>query len=97
MIKFVHSAWAAPGAQVQILGTDLAPLTRPYCGVTPHEIKEDWHRCQLRANFPHTKKKQTVTKSVIIPKAVKENVNMLLLLLEMEKYYEYNYDCLCFY
>ena len=45
VVKFVHSASAAWGSQVLILGPDLALLIRPHCGSIPHKIEKDWHRC----------------------------------------------------
>ena len=44
-VKFVSYASAARGSQVQIPGTDLAPLVKPCCGDIPHKIEVDWHRC----------------------------------------------------
>ena len=60
VVKFLHSASATQGSRVQILGTDLALLIKPCCCGIPHKIEEDWHRCQLRANLPHTHKKKIV-------------------------------------
>ena len=54
VVKFAHSASVAQGSQVQIMGMYLAPLIKPQCGRIPHKIEEDWHRCELRANLPHT-------------------------------------------
>ena len=54
MVKFVRSASAAQASQVQIPGEDLTLLIEPRCGGVPHKIEEDWHRCELRANLPHT-------------------------------------------
>ena len=47
VLRFGHSASAAWGSQVQILGADLALLIliQPYCGSISHKIEEDWHRC----------------------------------------------------
>ena len=36
VVKFAHSALAAQGSLVWVPGTDLAPLTKPYCGGIPH-------------------------------------------------------------
>ena len=36
----MHSALAAWGLQVQILGVDLALLIKPHCGGVPHEIED---------------------------------------------------------
>ena len=45
VVKFMHSAWVAPGSQVWILGTDLVPLVKPHCGGMPCKIEDNWHRC----------------------------------------------------
>ena len=37
MAKFLHSALVARGSQVQILGTDLAPIVKGCCGGVPHK------------------------------------------------------------
>uniref|UniRef100_A0A8C4MXA2 ALK and LTK ligand 2 n=1 Tax=Equus asinus TaxID=9793 RepID=A0A8C4MXA2_EQUAS len=57
-VKFMCSASAAWGLQVQIPGTDLAPLVKPCCGGIPHRM-EDWHRCQLGDSLPHTHTRNT--------------------------------------
>ena len=54
VVKFASSASAAWGLKVWISGADLALLVKPCCGGIPHEIEEDEHRRQLRANLPHT-------------------------------------------
>ena len=56
VLKFARSALAAWGSQVWVPGAELAPLVKPCCGGIPYKIEEDWHRCYLRANLPHTKK-----------------------------------------
>ena len=48
-------------SRVQILGTDLAPLSKPRCGGIPHKVKEDWHRCQLSDNLPQAKRGRLAT------------------------------------
>ena len=56
MIKCAHSALAAWGSPVQILGVDMAPLGRPCCGRRPtYEVEEDGHGCYLRASLPQQK------------------------------------------
>ena len=45
VVGFTHSALAARGSRVRIPGADLVPLIKPCCGVIPHKIEEDWHRC----------------------------------------------------
>ena len=37
VVKFAHSALAAQGSQVRILGADLALLVKPCCGGVQHE------------------------------------------------------------
>ena len=58
VVKFTHSASVAQHSQVRIPGTELAPLIKPCCGGIPHKIEEDLHRCSLRANLPHQRKKE---------------------------------------
>ena len=41
VVKFLHSALAAWGLQVQIPGVDLAPLVKPCCGSITHKIEDD--------------------------------------------------------
>ena len=45
VVKFVHSALAAQGLRVWILGTDLAQLVKLHCGGIPRKVGGDWHRC----------------------------------------------------
>ena len=45
VVKFPHSALETQGSQVQIPGTDLAPLIKQCCGSIPYKVEEDWHRC----------------------------------------------------
>ena len=43
-VKFAHSASAAQGLPVQILGVDMAPLGKPCCGRHPtYKAGEDGH------------------------------------------------------
>ena len=46
----------ARGSPVQILGADMAPLGKPYCGRRPtYKVEEDGHGCELRASLPQRK------------------------------------------
>ena len=45
VVKFTRSTSVTQGLQVQISGTDLAPLVKPHCGCIPHKVEEDWYRC----------------------------------------------------
>ena len=41
---------------VQILGADMAPLGKPWCGRCPtYKVEEDGRRCELRASLPQQK------------------------------------------
>ena len=41
VVTFMHSALAARGSQVRILGMDLALLVKPCGGSIPHKTEED--------------------------------------------------------
>ena len=45
MVKCARSASAARGSPVQILGADMAPLGKPYCGRRPTYKEEDGPGC----------------------------------------------------
>ena len=46
VVKFTHSALAARGSLVWILGADAAPLGTPYRGRCPtYKVEEDGHGC----------------------------------------------------
>ena len=46
VVKFVRSALAAQGLQVQMLGTDLQTAHPAMLRWHPtYKIEEDWHRC----------------------------------------------------
>ena len=46
VVKFAHSALAAWGLQVWILGADLCTSHQAMLWRHPtHKIEEDWHRC----------------------------------------------------
>ena len=49
VVKFAHPALAAQGSQVGIPGAELHTTHQ-----ATYKIEEDWHRCWLRANLPHT-------------------------------------------
>ena len=45
-VKCAHSALAAQGSPVQILGVDMASLGTPCCGRCPtYKVEEDGHAC----------------------------------------------------
>ena len=45
-VKCTHSASAAQGSPVQILGVDVAPRGKPCCGRRPtYKVEEDGHGC----------------------------------------------------
>ena len=45
-VKFTHSASAAQGSLVPILGADMAPLGMPCCDRHPtYKVEEDGHGC----------------------------------------------------
>ena len=45
-VKCAHSALAARGLPVWILGADMAPLVKPCCGRHPtYQVEEDGHGC----------------------------------------------------
>ena len=45
-VKYAHSASAAWGSPVQILGADMAPLGTPCCGRRPtYKVEEGEHGC----------------------------------------------------
>ena len=59
VVKFAHSALAAQGLQVQILGRDLHTAHAAKLWWCPtYKIEEDWHICELRDNLPHPKEKK---------------------------------------
>ena len=46
LVKCTHSASAAQGSPVRILGADMAPLGTPCCGRRPtYKVEEDGHGC----------------------------------------------------
>ena len=46
VVKFVHSALAAWGSRVRILGADLHITHQAVLWQSPtHKMEEDWHRC----------------------------------------------------
>ena len=45
-VEFTHSASAARGSPLWILGEDMAPLVKPCCGRRPtYKVEEDGHGC----------------------------------------------------
>ena len=59
MIKFVHSASAALGLRIQILGADLHTAHQVLLWQRPtYKIEEDWHRCQLSNKTIFLKQKE---------------------------------------
>ena len=46
VVKFAHSTSAARCSPVWILGADMAPLVKPFCGRHPTgKVEEDGHGC----------------------------------------------------
>ena len=55
LVKFAHSASVAKDLQVWILGMDLYTAHQAVLWWPPmYKIEENWQRCYLRANLPHT-------------------------------------------
>ena len=56
MVKITHTAFAVRDSQIEIPGSDLAPLVKPHCGGMLHKTEEDWHNVSKATTF-HQKKK----------------------------------------
>ena len=59
-LKFHMLYFGSPGSQVQITGADLLHSSAMLWRDPTYKVEEDWHRCQLKANLPHTHTKRSI-------------------------------------
>ena len=57
-LKFCVLCFHSLGLQVQILGADLLYSSAIPWRHPTYKVEEDWHRCYLKSNLPHQKKKK---------------------------------------
>ena len=57
-LKFCALCSGGTGSNVLILGVDLINLSAMLWRYPTYKVEEDWHRCYVRVNLPHQKKKK---------------------------------------